>query len=130
MKKTVHRQPWFKAVFTVQHLHEILKRCDFLPCPNAYKIIYLFAYFGFLRISNLVPLSKNTFSTRKHLCRAHVIVNPQDLVVLIKWSKTLQASNQGSYIVLPRFKIQSYVHGNTLLLCLSNTLVSAPLVVW
>ena len=104
LEKTVHRQPRFKAVFTVQHLYDIIKRCELFPYSNVYKTIYLFAYFGFLRISNLVPLSKNTFSIKKHLCRGDIIVNPQDLIILIKWSKTLQASNQGSYIVLPRFK--------------------------
>ena len=80
-----------------------MKACQSYPLPLIYKTAYLFAYFGFLRISNLVPPSIKSFSCKKHLCRGDVIVTPNDLVVVIKWSKTLQATNQGSYIVLPKF---------------------------
>ena len=103
LQRSIHRAPKFKGVFTVTHLQEIIKCCGSLPNPHFYRTAYLFAYFGFLRISNLVPSSRNTFSIKKHLCRGDVLINNDSLVVLIKWSKTLQASNQGSYIILPKF---------------------------
>ena len=104
LDRSVHRNPKFKGVFTIHHLQEILHFTETLPFSNIYKTIYLFAYFGFLCISNLVPPSKKSFSLKKHLCRADVLLNSTNVVVLIKWSKTLQATNQGSYIVLPKFK--------------------------
>ena len=104
LQRSVHRIPKFKAVFTIVHLKEIIQRCDTLPRSHFYKTAYLFAYFGFLRISNLVSASKNSFSVQKHLCRGDVLVNTSNLVIIVKWSKTLQASNQGSYIILPRYK--------------------------
>ena len=38
--------------------------------------------------------------------RGDVLVNEQDMIVLVKWSKTLQATNQRSYIVLPKLKFE------------------------
>ena len=101
--RSVKVKPQFKGVFTVQHLSGILKACESYPLPLIYKTAYLFPYFGFLRISNLFPPSIKSFSCKKHLCIGDSIVNSSDLVVVIKWSKTVQATYQGSYIVLPKF---------------------------
>ena len=35
------------------------------------------------------------------------MVNEDDLVILVKWSKTLQATNQGSYILLPKLDVSA-----------------------
>ena len=32
------------------------------------------------------------------------MVNPKNLILILKWTKTLQSANQGTYIVLPRLK--------------------------
>ena len=38
------------------------------------------------------------------MCRGDVPPNKDNLVIVVKWSKTLQAPQQGSYIILPRLK--------------------------
>ena len=55
-----------------------------------------------MRISNLVPSSVKNFSIQKHLCRGDVILHANYMPLVIKWSKTLQQSNQGTFILLPK----------------------------
>ena len=82
----------------------IVGKCDLYPFSQIYNTLYNFAYLGFLRISNIVPPSKKNFDLSKNLCRGDILVNKTNVVVIIKWSKTLQNSSQGSYIVLQRLK--------------------------
>ena len=49
-----------------------------------FKALYLFSYFSFLRLSNILPHTINSFDASRHLC----IVDRMPLVV--KWSKTMQ----------------------------------------
>ena len=106
LERSIKRTPKFKGIFHLQDLGNILQLCDNFPLSQMYKCLYLLAYFGFLRISNLVPSSFKKFSISKHLCRADILVQNTDMIVIVKWSKTLQATNQGSYIVLPRLENQ------------------------
>ena len=98
IEKSITSMPKFKAIFSVQQIHSLLGMCDTLPLSILHKT---FAYLGFFRIYNLVPSSRKTFSILKHLCRADVMCSDQGLITIVKWSKTMQASNQGSYIILP-----------------------------
>ena len=61
----------------------------------------LLAFFGFFRISNLAPSSKREFKIAKHLCRGDVLFHGKFLIVIVKWSKTLQSANKGTYVILP-----------------------------
>ena len=106
---TIRNPPKFKGIFDIPSLIHIISLCDLFPHPPVFKTLYLFAFFGFFRISNLLAPSRLTFDIRKQLCRGDVLVNGKSLIVLVKWSKTLQASNQGSFIILPKL--------NNLLLC-------------
>ena len=51
-----------------------------------------------------MPVSKNQFNLKKNLCRGDILPNEHNVVIVIKWSKTLQAPQQGSYIVLPKLQ--------------------------
>ena len=50
----------------------------------------------------MVPSSKLSFNPKIHLCRGDVIFDQNVVIVLVKWSKTLQNSDQGSYIIIPK----------------------------
>ena len=104
LQRSVVKFRKFKAVFQIEDLYAIVTKCHAYQFAQMYKTLYLFAYFGFLRISNLVPASKNKFTMHKHLCRGDVMLTDEEVVIVIKWSKTLQATNQGSYIVLPKIR--------------------------
>ncbi len=55
-----------------------------------FRCAILMAFFSFLRRSNLVPDSASSFDKHRHLCRGDVFVEDGSLIILIKWSKTLQ----------------------------------------
>ena len=99
---TVRPVPKFKGLFTSDDLKRIICVTSTMPLASIFKTIYLFAFFGFFRISNLVATTCSDFDASKQLCRADVVVNEAYLIILVKWSKTLQQSRQGSYIMLPR----------------------------
>ena len=92
----------FKAIFHVSDIEKIVRVAGKLSHPVLFRTLYLFAYFGFFRLSSLVPSSLKNFQISKHLCRGDVIIMEEYLVVLVKWSKTLQATNQGSYIMIAK----------------------------
>ena len=102
LQKMVVDIPKFKGIFQVTELRDIIKTCEKFEHPLQFKAIYLMAFFGFFRISNLVPSATTQFDLKKHLARADVLESSDGLVVILKWSKTIQSTNQGTYVILPR----------------------------
>ena len=98
---SIRSPPLQKGIFDLQTLHNIITVSNSLPFSSVFKAIYLLAFFGFLRISNLAPNSKLSFDLTKHLCRGDFICHGSSAVLLIKWSKTLQTSQSGTFITLP-----------------------------
>ena len=70
------------------------------PMGRLFKCLFTLAFFSFLRCSNLLPPSARTFDPTRHLCRGDVIVQPDCLVVIIKWSKTHQKRDKLHTIAL------------------------------
>ena len=58
----------------------------------------LLAFFGCLRLSNLVPLSQSEFDPLKHLTRDDIVFVDNLVLVYYKWSKTNQNSGKVSWI--------------------------------
>ena len=54
-----------------------------------------------MRLLNLCPHSLNTFEPLKHLPREDVIVNGKKMLLVLKWSKTLQHRNKIRLIHIP-----------------------------
>ena len=59
------------------------------------------SFFGFFRLSNLVPHTTSSFSVLKHITRGDVFFQPHVTTILITWSKTMQQNNQAKLIQLP-----------------------------
>ena len=95
----VQRQ--LKCVFSLQQLQQIVEICDTIPLGWIYKVVFLVAYFAFLRLSNLVPTSISGFDPTRHLCRGDWIVSDDSVGIMLKWSKTLQFQSSFKVIPLP-----------------------------
>ena len=67
----------------------------------AYSALFLLAFHGFFRISNLLPPSQQKFNPLHHLARGDVIFAHPGSHIIIKWSKTLQSSKSCKIIKLP-----------------------------
>ena len=64
-----------------------------------FKTVFLLAFFGFLRLSNIIPHSLSTFDPSKHLTAGDLIFTKK---VVIKWSKTIQTRDRVHLLSLPR----------------------------
>ena len=80
-----------KLPFTIIHL------CKFYKCLNLSDLKHLscwcamlLAFFGCLRLSNLVPLSKGKFDPLKQLRRDDIKFEKEYVLLFYKWSKTNQ----------------------------------------
>ena len=88
-------------IITIQMLQQILQVCDSLQEPILFKSLYLFTFFSFLRISNILPHSVRQFDGTRHLLRGDLIFSEQYCTVIIKWLKTLQNRQQSRTIFIP-----------------------------
>ena len=85
----------------IQLLTSIVQKCDSTYLGYVFKTCYLMAFFGFFRLSNLVPHTARDFSLLKHLTRGDVFFHKDFVIILIKWSKTMQTNDQAKLIRLP-----------------------------
>ena len=65
------------------------------------KVYICSVFISFLRLSNLVPNSCIGFSPLKHLAGGILSLRPGKIIVLVKWSKTMQNNNQFKLIFVP-----------------------------
>ena len=66
-----------------------------------FKAVYLLAFFGFLRLSNLVPHSLSSYFHMKQLSKGDFFFMAKEGIILLKWTKTLQNHNQARLLKLP-----------------------------
>ena len=83
-------------------LTSIVQNCAFTYMGVIFKAAYLLGFFGFLRLSNLVPHTAAGFSHLKHLCKGDFFFTSKEVVILLKWTKTLQFHNQARLLRLPK----------------------------
>ena len=91
-----------KKVIDVPILKQIVQQCNYTYMGKVPKALYLLSFYSFLRLSNLVPQSGQQFSALKHLARGNAIFHPTKVVILLKWSKTMQSNNDIKLITIPR----------------------------
>ena len=89
-------------IIDIALLKQIVHQCDLTYMGQIFKAIYLLSFFSFLRLSNLVPHCVGAFSPLRHLARGDLIFKPEKVIVMIKWSKTMQKNNQLKLISIPR----------------------------
>ena len=66
-----------------------------------FKALYTLAFFSFLRLSNFVPHTRATFSLSQQLATGDIISAPPGLLLIIIWSKTIQARNAAKILKIP-----------------------------
>jgi len=64
---------------------------------------FLLGFYLFARKSNLVPPSQHAYDFKRHLARGDIHISDVGLVVLIKWSKTIQAGER--HILVPVLEV-------------------------
>ena len=100
---TLHRpfKVQLKKVIDIDTLHFIVRTCDSTYMGQVFKAVYTLAFFSFLRLSNLVPHSVQSFSPLHHLARADIIMAVPGMHIVIKWSKTIQSRHMVKILKIP-----------------------------
>ena len=104
-----------KLPFTISHL------CKFFSYLNLSDVkqlscwcAMLLAFFGCLRLSNLVPLSKGKFDPLKQLRRNDIKFEKDYVLIFYKWSKTNQNCERITWVPIgsvkdPRFDLKYHL---------------------
>ena len=98
----------------------ILSVSETLPFPSIYRALYLLSFFSFLHLSNILPHTTKNLDVTRQLCRGDLIFSQDSIVIIIKWSETIQ--NRGDtatisvpslgYSPMPLSGPETYVIGN------------------
>ena len=100
---TIRHNPSTRLPITSDILKDIVAAAPVLgSLAPAFKFAVIAAYYGFLRQSNLAPHSPNSFNPREHTCRGDVVLHPPGLVIILKWSKTMQRGESAHLVPLPQ----------------------------
>ena len=91
--------PKLRPVFTIDILSKLVQLSSSIPLGKIYKAIFLTAFFGYLRLSSLVPTSK---FHKFHLLRSHFQIHPLGYLLCLHRTKTHQHYDQSHSIILPR----------------------------
>ena len=90
-----------KKIIDIDTLQLIARACDSTYMGQVFKAIYTLAFFSFLRMLNLVPHTRKTYSPLYHLARADVFFATPGIHLLLKWSKTLQNKDSVRLLKIP-----------------------------
>ena len=95
--------PKFKANITIALLLKIVQKCDALKYGQVpvYKVVFLLAYFAFLRLSNVVPSLAKAFDVTRNLLRSDAILGPPGAHIILKWGKAMQGANSHQVVQIP-----------------------------
>ena len=88
-------------IISVELLQQIITFCETLQTPYIFKSLYLFAFFSFLRLLNILPHSARQFDPTRHLTRGNLTFTQNSCTVIIKWSKTIQNRKETKKIGIP-----------------------------
>ena len=93
--------PKFRGTISIPLLHQLVSACDSIPYGKIYKSAFLLAFFAFLRLSNLAPVSPKSFDPTRHFLRGDVIFGHPGAHIILKWAKSMQSSSKHQVIQIP-----------------------------
>ena len=93
-----------RNIMDIHTLKKLVLLCDNFSMGAVFKAIFLTAFFGFLRLSNLTPHSASSFDPSRHITAGDVFFSKKFVKILLKWSKTIQSRDKCHVLSLPRLK--------------------------
>ena len=99
---TMNHIPKPHIVLSVDIFHQLATCAQAMGAPGIIMhSAILMSFFGFLRISNLAPMSDVQFHPKRNTCRGDVLLEAPGLIVLLRWTKTTQCHERIHLIPLP-----------------------------
>ena len=115
LKAQLSRPVRQKLPLCIEHLVKFYNILDFANVIHLTGwIAMLLAFFGCLRLSNLVPVSASKFDPLKHLTRDDIRFKNNVVMLCYKWSKTNQHSSKVTWVPIcpvhdQRFNVKFYL---------------------
>ena len=105
---TFRHIPFHRPPISIELLRDIVYICKNLGTTGTMlKCAFIFLFMGFLRQSNVAPSHQEKFDINRHTARGDVLYHPPGLILILKWTKTIQGG-ESALIPLP------YIHKNIL----------------
>ena len=93
-----------RNIMDLKTLHRLVKLCNCTHMRLVFKAVFLTAFYGFLRLSNLAPHSRSMFYPTRHITAGDLIFSKRFVKIILKWSKTNHDRNKVQVLTLPRIK--------------------------
>ena len=90
-----------KGVFTVKMLEQLIKKSRKFQNGQTFAALFLTAFFGFFRLSTLVPNNLHAFDKTRFPIKNDLIWAKPGAHIIITCSKTMQASDKVQIVQLP-----------------------------
>ena len=88
-------------IFDTDTLALIVSFSEKIRNPTVFRSLYLFCFYSFLRLSNILPHAMKDFDPTRHLTRGDLIFSQNSCIVIIKWSETIQDRKSTKTITIP-----------------------------
>ena len=89
-------------IISLDRLALISSACKDFSSGLVYRAVFLVAFFGFFRLSNLAPHAILSFDETRHLTRHDIFFTKHFVKVLLKWTKTMQTRDRVQCVTPPR----------------------------
>ena len=93
-----------KDIFTLPQFQALIQATGSHPLGIFLKPLFLLAFFGFLRISNLLPQSSTNWDPHYTLLWQDVTWDPSIITIRLRWTKTRQSRSQTAAIQVPTLR--------------------------
>lgn len=101
IQRTVKHTPNRAPSITPDTLSKLVSVIDLGYSKDVtFMCAFLFTFFLFARVSNIIPQAASRFDKIQHLCRGDIFECRVGLLVLFKWSKTIQFGKRRSMLPL------------------------------
>ena len=84
LPRTLRHVPMQATPITVPVLCDLVKMLLTFPAGPLYACVLVFAFFLFLRVSNVAPVTKGDFDVTRHFTRRDVCFDGVQLVISLK----------------------------------------------
>ena len=93
--------PTGHQLITTDILQNIIHITQSLDSPVVFIALYLLSFYSFMRISNMLPHTINSFDPSRQLARGDIIFSELGATIVVKWSKTIQNRKNIHTIAIP-----------------------------
>ena len=94
-----------RNIIDIKTLKRMVASCHRLPNADVFKAVFLTAFFGFFRLSNLAPHAITEFDSTRHFTGGDVFFLKSEAQLLLKWSKTIQYRDEYKMVTIPKLGV-------------------------